>query len=46
MWEGRPEYLRIAAPLYLFGYLYERTVNALPVLSTFRSVMIFTLVKH
>jgi SAM-dependent methyltransferase len=45
MWEGRPEYLRIAFPFYLLGYSYERLVNTLPLLSKFRSVMVFTLQK-
>jgi hypothetical protein len=45
MWEGRPEYLRIASPFYLLGYIYERLVNGLPFLSKFRSVMVFTLQK-
>jgi SAM-dependent methyltransferase len=45
MWEGRPEYLRIACPFYLLGYIYERLVNTLPFLSKFRCVMVFTLQK-
>jgi ubiquinone/menaquinone biosynthesis C-methylase UbiE len=45
LWEGRPEYLRIASPLYLLGYIYERLVNTIPVLSKFRIVMVFTLQK-
>jgi ubiquinone/menaquinone biosynthesis C-methylase UbiE len=45
MWEGRPEYLRIASLLYLLGYIYERFVNTLPFLAKFRSVMVFTLQK-
>ena len=31
--EGRPEYLRLAAITYVFGLLYERIVNAFPLLS-------------
>jgi hypothetical protein len=45
MWEGRPEYLRLWAPCYLLGYLYERVVNRFSVLSGFRCVMVFTLQK-
>jgi ubiquinone/menaquinone biosynthesis C-methylase UbiE len=45
MLEGRPEYLRIASPLYLLGYIYERLVNRLYFLSKFRIVMVFTLQK-
>lgn len=37
--EGRPEYLRMTAPTYLVGWLYERIVNALPALRRFRIVM-------
>jgi SAM-dependent methyltransferase len=45
LWEGRPEYLRMLAPLYVCGYLYERWVNALPFLSRFRCGMVFVLQK-
>lgn len=45
MWEGRPEYLRTAPPLYLAGFLYERLVNGIPSLSKFRVVMVFALMK-
>jgi SAM-dependent methyltransferase len=45
MTEGRPEYLRRAAPLYLAGYLFERLVNVHDVLSPLRAVLIFTLRK-
>lgn len=45
MWEGRPEYLRMAAVPYSVGYLYERLVNTSPALSAFRSVMVFVLQK-
>lgn len=41
--EGRPEYLRLFALSYLLGWLYERTVNALPVLAGLRCVMVFEL---
>jgi SAM-dependent methyltransferase len=45
MWEGRPEYLRTASPLYLAGFLYERLVNSIPFLAKFRVVMVFALLK-
>ena len=43
--EGRPEYLRIAAPLYLLGIMYERVVNSTESLSGMRILLIGTLVK-
>ena len=43
--EGRPEYMRIAAPLYLLGILYERIVNSTELLSGMRILLIGTLVK-
>lgn len=43
--EGRPEYLRFSVPTYLVGWLYERLVNLIPGLSTFRVVLICTLQK-
>jgi len=43
--EGRPEYLRISAPTYLMGLIYERLVNALPFFARFRILIIATLVK-
>jgi SAM-dependent methyltransferase len=43
--EGRPEYLRISAPTYFLGMLYERLVNAFPALETFRILLIVTMVK-
>ncbi|MFT7641943.1 MAG: SAM-dependent methyltransferase [Pirellulaceae bacterium] len=43
--EGRPEYLRLTAPTYLCGYLYERLVNCTDVLSGFRCVLISELQK-
>ncbi len=43
--EGRPEYLRINAFLYLFGLLYERLVNINPRMSKFRVSMIAILEK-
>jgi SAM-dependent methyltransferase len=38
--ENRPEYLRIAAPLYLVGTAYERIVNATPLLARFRVLLV------
>ncbi|HKU16470.1 MAG TPA: class I SAM-dependent methyltransferase [Steroidobacteraceae bacterium] len=38
--EGRPEYLRLAWPLYLAGWLYERIVNASDRLATLRVLLI------
>ncbi len=45
MWEGRPEYLRMAMPLYLAGYAYERVVNVSDLFSGLRCVMVCTLRK-
>ncbi|MDH3662877.1 MAG: class I SAM-dependent methyltransferase [Alphaproteobacteria bacterium] len=45
LWEGRPEYLRIFWPLYVFGIVYERIVNATNLLAPFRSVMVFRVQK-
>ena len=44
--EGRPEYLRISAPTYLAGFLYERLVNSTNFLSSFRCVLVFVLEKE
>jgi SAM-dependent methyltransferase len=41
--EGRPEYLRIAAPTYFLGWLYERFVNSSARFAPLRSVMQVTL---
>lgn len=41
--EGRPEYLRMTAITYVFGWLYERLVNSLPVLERFRILLIIEL---
>lgn len=41
--ESRPEYLRIFWVTYLLGWLYEKLVNYVDVLSRFRVVMIITL---
>lgn len=43
--EGRPEYMRIAPPLYLLGFFYERLVNSTSLLSGFRVLLIATLRK-
>jgi SAM-dependent methyltransferase len=43
--EGRPEYMRIAAPLYLLGILYEKIVNSTELLSGFRILLIGSLAK-
>lgn len=45
LWEGRPEYLRIFWPFYIFGLIYERIVNATELLAPFRSVLIFRVQK-
>lgn len=45
MWEGRPEYLRMATPLYVLGYAYERLVNLTDLFRGLRCVMVFTLRK-
>ncbi len=45
LWEGRPEYLRIFWPLYVFGLIYERIVNASERLAPFRSVLVFRIQK-
>jgi hypothetical protein len=44
-WEGRPEYLRAAPPLYLLGLLYERLVNLSPIFAGFRCVIVLKLQK-
>jgi len=43
--EGRPEYMRICAPTYLMGWIYERCVNLIPGGSRFRVIMIATMQK-
>jgi SAM-dependent methyltransferase len=40
MFEGRPEYLRMAVPFYLVGWVYERLVNRFELLAPFRIVLI------
>lgn len=44
--EGRPEYLRLVFPAYLFGLIYERIVNSTELLKYFRVVIIVTAVKQ
>ena len=44
--EGRPEYLRLTAFTYLFGFLYERLVNATDLFKPFRCVLISELEKQ
>ena len=44
--EDRPEYLRITAPTYVVGWMYERAVNTLPGGAQLRSVLIATLRKQ
>jgi SAM-dependent methyltransferase len=43
--EGRPEYLRTFSPLYPLGILYERMVNATPLLAPLRVVILGALRK-
>jgi SAM-dependent methyltransferase len=43
--EGRPEYLRVSAPLYVVGILYERVVNRFEALAPFRILLLGTLRK-
>lgn len=38
--EGRPEYLRMMAPSYVIGILYERLVNRFECLATFRILLV------
>lgn len=45
LFEGRPEYLRILAPAYAAGILYERVVNSLGLLARFRIGMTAVLEK-
>jgi SAM-dependent methyltransferase len=44
--EGRPEYLRMTSLTYLFGLIYERLVNAAPVLARFRILLIARLSRR
>jgi len=43
--EGRPEYLRMSAPSYLLGWLYERAVNSSKVFAHFRVLLVCVLEK-
>lgn len=43
--ESRPEYMRMFAPLYVLGFLYERLVNATELLSAYRILLIAELRK-
>jgi SAM-dependent methyltransferase len=43
--EGRPEYLRFNALVYLAGWLYERAVNSTELLAPFRIVLLVELRK-
>ena len=43
--EGRPEYLRSSVPGYFAGVMYERLVNSVQVLSSFRAIIIAAMRK-
>jgi SAM-dependent methyltransferase len=43
--EGRPEYLRMTAPTYFLGMLYERVVNSIEGLAPFRVLLVGTMRK-
>ncbi len=43
--EGRPEYTRIAWPIYLLGLVYERLVNSSEVMSNWRILLVGVLGK-
>lgn len=43
--ESRPEYLRMTAPSYIFGIIYERLVNFIPKLARFRILLVADLEK-
>lgn len=43
--EGRPEYMRVSAPTYFVGYLYERLVNSASLFRGFRVLLIGSLQK-
>jgi SAM-dependent methyltransferase len=40
VFEGRPEYLRMTAPTYLLGMIYEKVVNRIDGLERFRAVIL------
>lgn len=42
--EGRPEYLRLSAPTYVIGYLYERCVNSTSWLAGMRVLLLGELI--
>lgn len=44
--EGRPEYMRISAITYFFGYIYERLVNSTSLLRGLRVLLIGELVRR
>lgn len=46
LYEGRPEYLRFNFLTYLVGAAYERTVNSTDLLTSFRVLLIATLIKR
>ena len=43
--DGRPEYMRVTAPTYVLGWLYERIVNIVPGFGRFRILLISELRK-
>ena len=43
--EGRPEYMRVTAPTYVLGWLYEKSVNSVPGFGRFRILLIGELRK-
>lgn len=44
--EGRPEYLRMTAPTYLIGLIYERLVNTFDIFASFRILLVGALQKQ
>lgn len=44
--EGRPEYMRIFAVTYIFGFLYERIVNSSKLFAGFRVLLMGDMVKR
>lgn len=44
--EGRPEYLRIFAPAYILGFMYQRIVQSFDALAQFRVVLIGVAQKY
>jgi len=44
--EGRPEYMRMSMFTYLVGFLYERLVNAVPLLAPLRVLIVGVLQKQ